>query len=441
MRVMFFKIQNAFDSHCHFLATGQVASGLSLKNLKSAEDVKNLKIQKNYFQNNWLVGFGWDQNSWTPSRFPNSTILDSYFPNYPVFFSRADGHASWVNTAGINELKKKGYDFFKDLIGGKIERDLCGQPTGILFDQAHIAALALLPSFNEIQIRQFLQQAQFLFNRGGFTHARDLSMTLNNWHHLLAMADKKELTMCLEGFVTVESLTDLPRVFEEIKFMKENPNPFLRIQGVKLFLDGSLGSKTAFISLDYLDQKSSGQLCWDLKNVKEVLKLTWQKGFDFAAHAIGDEAVHQAVQIARSVSSEGTLGRLHLEHVQIIRPATIPLMKSLHVTCHMQPCHWLSDHAWLKNIVASDLVKNSFSWESLRKNKIALQFGSDSPIEPTSLLNNYQALMQSATSGWPALNADWTSFHSHPDKKWTNSFTELTDEKIIQVHFNGEPLF
>lgn len=439
---MFFKIPNAFDSHCHFLATGQVALGLSLINLKSPEDVQNLKIQPHHYQGSWLVGFGWDQNQWQKKEFPDVSKLDKYFPTTPVFFSRNDGHASWINSSGLNELKKNDYDFTVDPPGGKIEKDKNGNPTGMLFDQAHINALVKLPKFEDQQNKKFILKSQAIFNQGGFTHVRDLSMTLATWQILSGLADKKELTVCVEGFVTIESLADLTMVLEEIQRLKNAANPYLRMQGIKLFLDGSLGSKTAFLSQNYLSvnsgAKSCGKLCWEMEDVKKALIFAWTKKLDFAVHTIGDEAAHQVVKLARSISGEGLLGRLHMEHVQILRPETIQMMKPLHITCHMQPCHWLSDHTWLKDVIPDGLLKHSFPWESLRKNKIQLQFGSDSPIEVPSLIRNSQALKESALLGWPKFAADWIPFHSHPDKTWIPSHTEFSEEKIIQVYFNGD---
>ncbi len=438
---MFFKIPNAYDSHCHFEATGQVASLLSLKNLKSAEDIKNLKIENTHHQEQWLVGFGWDQNQWADPSFPTKNTLDKMFPQMPVFFSRADGHASWINSAAITQFEKMGYNFLTDPAGGQISKDVSGRPNGLLFDQAHIQALQLLPAHSLMQRRNFILNAQKIFNTGGFTHVRDLSMTWSTWQILSEMVSKKELTVCIESFVTVENLSDLGRVLEDIQKMKNNPSSQLRIQGVKLFLDGSLGSKTAYLSKNYLDSDSRGLLSWDFSDVKKVIEQTWQNGFELAVHTIGDEAAHQVVVLAREVSASGILGRLHLEHVQILRPETIQLMKPLHVVCHMQPCHWLSDHQWLAKVLPSDLVKNSFPWEALRRNKIPVQFGSDSPIEPASLLLNHKALVQSARFGVPEFNSDWMKHHKHADTAWTNSWTELSAEKIQQVYFDGQALF
>ncbi len=419
---MFFKIPNAFDSHCHFLATGQIAAGLSLRKLNSAHDVKDLKIEPHHYQGKWLVGFGWDQNQWPTKAFPDQKILDEVFGATPVLFSRVDGHASWLNTAAAKELKlKEGFD-------------------GTLFDTDHIQALMKLPAFTTEQIKKFAKISQRLFNVGGFTHVRDLSMTWDTWQALAQMANENELTVCIESFVTVEGVGDFSRALSEVKLMQQAPNRLLRIQGIKLFLDGSLGSKTAYVSKNYLNSSSCGILNWELDDVKLIMKKTWQSDLQFAVHTIGDEAVHQVVKMAREISAEGIVGRLHLEHVQTLRPETIQLMKPLHVTCHMQPCHWLSDSLWLKDVLPTELLEKTFSWEALRKNKIPIQFGSDAPIETTSLINNHKALVQSAEAGWPKLNGDWTKFHAHPDVAWTNSWTECSTEKVLQVYFNGQPL-
>lgn len=434
-------IENCYDSHTHFWATGQVAEGLKLNGLKSAEDVKSLEVKKTYFRDNWLVGFGWNQNNWSESKFPNKTILDEVFPDIPVFFSRVDGHASWLNSKAISVLQILGYDFNTNPAGGIIERDLRGEPTGILLDQAHINALISLPDFSPAQNQSFFQKSQSIFNRAGFTHVRDLSMTLEYWQILKKMEDAKTLTLCLDAFITAENLADLDRVLGEIEKIKNENSLQIRVHGVKIFIDGSLGSKTAFISKKYLNSESQGLLIWQYGDIKELIKRSWQAGLQVAIHTIGDSAVHAAVGAAREISAGGTAGRLHLEHVELLRPETIVWMKPLHITCHLQPCHWLSDSPWIQKSLAPDLIKNLFPWEILRKNKIPFNFGSDSPIEAPSLYSNKLALEQSIKWGIPALNADWKLYHSHPDKNWMKSRTEVENDKVKQVYFNNVALF
>lgn len=430
------KIINCYDSHTHFWATGQVAEGLKLNHLKNENEIRTLEIKKNHYRADWIVGFGWNQNNWPDKKFPDKKILDEVFAHTPVFFSRVDGHASWINSQAILALKKLGYNFNADPDGGLIERDSFGNPTGLLFDQAHINALMLLPDFSAIQNQSFFKTAQTIFNQAGFTHIRDLSMNLNFWKILKKMEEDKILTVCIDAFVTVESLSDLNRVLAEIENIKKMSAGQIRLHGVKIFIDGSLGSKTAFLSQNYLLSGSHGILIWPFENIKELIKRSWLAGLQISIHTIGDQAAHTAVCAAREISAEGIVGRLHLEHVQILNHETILMMKPLHIVCHMQPCHWLSDHTWLKQTINDELVHNLFQWEMLRKNKIPTFFGSDSPIEEPSIFNNKKALIESANWGVPRLMADWKGYHSHPDSNWMKSFTEIENDKIVQVYFN-----
>lgn len=417
------QIHNCYDSHTHFSATGQVALGLQLQSLSSAAAIDELRILPEYYRGHWITGFGWDQ-----IEFPNEKILDQVFPETPVLFSRADGHTSWINSKAYHELVSLGF---------KLQS---ANFNGILQEQDHIKALTLLPNFTDIQQKSFLVESQKIFNQAGFTHVRDLSMNLNTWNLLSQLQREKNLTVCLDTFVTSENLSHLDQVFSEISEMQKNPCPQLKIHGVKIFIDGSLGSKSAYLSENYLGSNSSGVLTWSLKDIKTLMTQVWQKGLDVAVHTIGDQAVHEVVQIARQISADGILGRLHLEHVEVLRPETIQLMKPLHITCYLQPCHWLSDEKWLKQILPKTLLSNIFQWELLRKNKIPFFFGSDSPIEKPSLWNTQKALLQSAEYNVPTLQADWTNYHSHPDANWNKGLTELSDEKVEQVYLNGESL-
>lgn len=436
----FQKIINCYDSHTHFWATGQVAEGLTLNHLTSAEDVLKLSLLPHHQRQNWIVGFGWNHLNWSSQALPNKTLLDRLNSQQPLFFSRVDGHASWLNSKALSELKLRGYDFSKDPVGGRIERDLAGEPTGILFDQAHIQALLMLPDFSPQLHRHFFSASQNIFNKAGFTHVRDLSMNSFFWNILREMEDQKKLTVCVESFVTAENLSQLEDVLKEIKILQADQSQQLRVMGVKIFIDGSLGSKTAYISQNYLGTSQNGVLIWPYEDIKTLIETAWRAGQHVAIHTIGDQASAMAVKAAREVSANGILGRLHLEHVQILSHETLQMMKPLHVTCYMQPCHWLSDSPWLKSVLPESLVKNLFQWELLRKNKIPFFFGSDSPIERPSLFDNSKALIQSSAWGVPKLQADWISYHQHPDRNWCPSHTEIDEESVRQVYFNGQSL-
>lgn len=432
-----YQIKNCFDSHTHFLATGETQLGLSLNFMRSENAVSEIQIKPEYLRSDWLVGFGWDQNLWPEKKMPHLKTLDQYFPDRPVFFSRVDGHSSWINSKAISALTKMGFNFEKEIVGGKIHRDENGF-TGILSEQAHIKALLMLPPFSEATIEKFCLAAMKKFNSGGFTHIRDLSMNSGLWKTLCKIQNAGLQTVCIDSFVTAESVTDLNRAFIDYEECKKNHNPYLKMHGLKIFVDGSLGSKSAYLSENYLYEKHSGMLIWTESDIKQAIQFCWSKKIEIAIHVIGDQAVHVVALAAREVSAAGLEGKIHLEHVQILRPETLSLLKPLHVTIHMQPCHWLSDHLWLENNLQKSLLKNIFQWQRINKNKIPLFFGSDSPIEDTALLLNKNALDLSQKNKIPPIDSNWMQHHTHPQIDWTSSETIFNDEKIISVVFDGK---
>ena len=417
--------------------------GLSLNFMRTDNSVSEIKIKPEYLRGNWLVGFGWDQNQWLNQQLPHLKTLDQFFPDRPVFFSRVDGHSSWINSAAMREFEKQGYDFSADITGGKIHRDQNGF-TGILSDQAHIKALMLLPSFSDSQVENFCLTSMKIFNQAGFTHVRDLSMNSHLWKILCKIQTAGQQTICIDGFITAESVSDLPRAFSEYLDCEKNKNPYLRIHGLKIFVDGSLGSKTAYLSENYLNENHSGLISWSNSEIQQAIKFCWSKKIAIAVHVIGDQAVHQVALAARVVSSKGFEGKIHLEHVQLLRPETLSILKSLHVTIHMQPCHWLSDHLWLDQALSENSMSYLFQWQKIVKNKIPLHFGSDSPIEKTSLLNNKKAIEESPNLNPKVriqkLESDFKAYHAHPDSAWTRSKTIFNDEQVIEVFFDSKKI-
>lgn len=437
---MLLKIPRLYDSHTHFLATGQVNQGLSLFSLKNPEDIGLIPIREEYFRGEWLVGFGWNENNWSSAQKPTRQILDRFFPDRPVFFSRADGHSSWLNSMALQKLGMLGKtrSEWPDPEGGRIERDEQGLPSGVLSDAAHMMVFPQLPPFTEAQTKAFVKRSISIFNQSGFTHVRDMSCTSSLWQVMHQIQSQGELTLAYEGNFTLENRNELDATLGECLAAKKDKTDRLRVLGLKIFYDGSLGSETALLSKPYGGAASGNQglITWNLSDVKEVMIQSWQNGLEFSVHTIGDEAAHQIVKLAREVSAQGHVGRLNLEHVQVLRPETIQLMKPLHVKCHMQPCHWLSDRAWLPQKLGS-LYQYAFPWESLRLSKIPLFFGSDTPIEKPSFFDNKKALELSAGEGIKALQGDAQSFHSHPDAQFMNSITTFDDDNVLDITIEG----
>lgn len=418
---MLYKIPRLYDSHGHFLATGQFAAGLHLGHLGKAEDLSLVDgTNPSYWRGDWLVGFGWDDETWPAP--PDKILLDQLFPHRAVFLARKDGHRSWVNSKALEYFGIK-------------------SATGILAEKDHLRAWDQLPDYTKSQQRAHILSACREYNRGGFTHVRDLTCSESLWNLLVEMSDSKELTVALEENYTTHDLDDLEKTLSLCLQAKKAETPYLRMKGIKLFYDGSLGSKTAYLSQPYYGRKEEGQgvPLWPLKDVEEVIKKTWSAGLEFSVHVIGDQAAHDMVALARKVSAEGFVGRLNLEHAQMLRPETIQMMKPLHVRCHMQPCHWLSDQVWLKEKLA-DLYRYVFPWEALRLAQIPISFGCDAPVEPPSFWRNKKALDESVAAGIKKFNGDISFVHSHPDKAFADSYSVIENSVVKEIVFDGRPL-
>lgn len=413
---MHFRIPRLYDSHTHFLATGEGASMLKLQSLQKADEVRQLIVRPENFRGKWLIGFGWSADL-----IPHKNILDGVFSQEPVFFCRADGHASWLNSIALQILG--------------IESS-----TGLLLEKEHFEAWSRLPMAGDEQRRQIIHKACASYNRAGFTHVRDMDGSEDLWNLLSSMEERGDLTLAVESNFTFHDLNQFEKALSMALQTKKHETGLLRSQGVKFFYDGSLGAETALISVPYRGVSDSyGEVRWSLSDVEEILKKTWACHLEVSVHAIGDEAAHRIVQIARKVSAQGYVGRLNLEHVEILRPETIQMMKPLHVRCHMQPCHWWSDKAWLKEKVG-DLYQYCFPWEALRAAQIPVTFGCDSPVTEPSFVANKNALEDSAQAKIRRFKGDLRIHHAHPDPTYADSYSIIENDEVKEVIFCGKSI-
>lgn len=439
------EIHRCYDSHLHLQATGALQASLNLFSLTSLEQLADLEIKSDFLRDEWLIGFGWDQHRFSNQQYPTAQDLDKYFSDRPVAFTRADGHATWLNTGA---LKKTGYwnttaDQRPDPFGGKILRDAYGYPTGIFIDLAKIEVDQHIPTHSAEEKKLHLKTAASFLNQRGFTHIRDMSGSLEQWQILRELQDRKDVRLYVEQNFTCENLEDFNRTLSEAQMADKDKNNYLRVAGIKVYLDGALGSEGAFLSQGYQQNSDiNGLLLWPEKELKEVIQRTWQAKFPLAIHAIGDAAADIIINICEELQSSGISGKLNLEHGQLLRPETISKMKKLNTHVHMQPCHFLSDRQWLKTKLAG-MYQYVFPWAQLQNNSIPITWGSDSPIELPSLKNNYTALLQSPDEGIQAYSGPWHLPHQHPDIQWGEACKTVVNSEveIQKVYFDKEILF
>ena len=435
-------IQRCYDSHTHLLATGQMLATLHLKGLRKPSDLSQLSLEPSFFRGDWLIGFGWDQHLFPEGKFPTRFDLDYLFPDKPVAFSRVDGHALWVNSRALQicELLKPVKDW-KLPPGAQAFEDSKGSPTGILIDRAMELIFAKIPPESFSDKKSFLLGAVKKFNRAGFTHIRDMSGNKEQWDALRALENANDLTAYLDQNFSFERPEDFKSALQLCEETAAEGSKKIKVRGVKFYLDGALGSEGAALSQNYSGSESRGLLLWSHEQMKDWIQQTWSKKFEVSIHALGDQAAENVARAATEVWQSGQRGILNIEHAEVMRTETVAAFQKMHVNVHMQPCHWLSDREWLKNKLGN-LSQFGFPWHEVSKAGMKLSWGSDSPIEEPDLLSNRRALSLSAESGILPYENSWWKPHEHPLPSWgENCVTEIEDDQIISVTFDGEPLF
>lgn len=430
------RIDACFDSHVHWAATGEFSQRLDLSGLSSADDVLTLNPQPAQFRGEWLLGFGWDESGWKEP--PHRRVLDKSFPTTPVAFSRCDGHALWLNSEALRRSGLLHGSGTAEVKGGRVDRDTSGEATGVVVDQACEVVRAVMPALSAFEMRRHLLKGVRIFNEAGFTHIRDMTCDELQWSEAVRLDQSGLLTLAVEEYFHLKEVARLEDVLRLALEARSVNSPNLRVKGIKIFLDGALGSEGAWLSRCYHGREHRGTRLWQDDEMKEVLQAAWRAGLEVAVHAIGDQAVDEVVDIALELKHSGVGGHLHIEHGELIRPATIEKMKTLPVICHMQPAHWLTDRAWLGQ-KTGELAAYAFPWRRLQEAGVEFDFGSDAPIEPPDVKRTIQALRESAEAGVPRLLGSPASHLAHGDPAWApNSFTIFEDEIPRQVVFRGE---
>jgi predicted amidohydrolase YtcJ len=413
-------IERAFDSHAHWFLTGERRAAWSLSGLGAADEILRVEVPDTARRGDWIVGVGWDQNNWRNGEFPSLEEIDRRFPDQPVALTRVDFHALWVNSAALNRA---------------------GLPlrSAVLRDQEMDPVQRLVPEPTRSQKIDWLEQAQWEFLRGGFTHVREMTFTDELWDLARELEDRGRLKIFVEACFFSEGDEGYRQATESALRARRQTSDHLRGGSVKIFVDGALGSEGAFLSEDYGSGSGRGSLLMSREQIERAMRHVWSAGLGVAVHAIGDEAAHIVVQAAQAVYGTGTRGRLEIEHAQLLRPETLSLMRGLEVVCHFQPCHWLSDRHWFDDKIPV-LKKHAFRWADLEERELPFFFGSDSPIEPARLALTVAALEGSARAGIRPLVGDWRRHHSYPDPQFGSGSRTSIDAagRVIEVFTAGE---
>lgn len=357
------------DSHIHLEGLADRKVTVDLTGAPSlAEALKRVRESaKQLPRGSWVVGSGWYNDAWTDPAFPTREALDKAVAGRPAYMRRKDGHSAWVSSAALSAA---GIDrASEDPAGGRIDRDELGEPTGILRETAMSLVSALLPAETDSELDAAMARVLDDLARFGVTavHSMDSARGLGSLQRLSA-----------RGPLPVRVTYNLPAAdlghAERIGVRSGWGDPSLRIWGVKAFLDGSLGSRTA----EMLDGSGTARLAQP--ELVELVTRCAQAELNVCLHAIGDGAVRRAIDALTPLRGAWTMWRPRIEHAQCVHPRDMPRMAKANIIASMQPIHAVADRE-LADATWPAVTSYAYAWRALEKAGVRLAFGSDAPVE------------------------------------------------------------
>lgn len=400
------------DAHAHLYGLGEEEITLQLIGSTSIDDVlgrlrDHLSAQKG---ETWIRGRGWDQNDWNEKLFPRKEDLDAIISSRPVFLSRIDGHAVWVNSRALEISGITGET--PDPEGGRILRDENGEATGILLDNAIELVRRHIPPATVPEILAAYRSAIARCLALGITGIHDMGMHARGIEAIRMMIAQNEFPFHLIAYIDDEN----PETWESLLHRGRQVigNSQLTLAGLKLYADGALGSRGAWLLEEYADDPGNrGIAIVDEKVIAYEAARALPAGLQICVHAIGDAAVRRALDAYEAALTmyPPSPYPLRIEHAQVISMEDIPRFASLGVVPSMQPTHCTSDMTWAEARLGARRVQVAYPWNTLILSGAYIPGGSDFPVErPDPLAGIYAAAFRMDAEGRPASQAHIDTF-------------------------------
>ncbi|MGJ8477330.1 amidohydrolase [Sphingobium yanoikuyae] len=394
-------IPGLIDAHGHVMGLGLSLITLDLSDTKSLAEAQ-AKIRA-YAQENtgrkWIIGTGWNQETWGLGRFPTAAELDAAVGDIPVWLERIDGHAGWANSAAIRAAGVSATT--KAPTGGRIEM-AAGKPAGVFVDKAMDLIQKVVPAPAPKDRDNALEKAQRALLAVGITGIADMGTSIEDWQAFRRSADRGALRVRimsyaygLDNMVLIAGPEPTPWLYDD----------HLRMGGIKLLLDGALGSRGAWLKADYSDAPGQrGLPMIPSTQLRNIMSRAAMDNFQVAVHAIGDAANGEILDAIQEMSDTYSGDRRwRVEHAQIIDPADLPRFARYGTIASMQPVHETSDWRMATARLGEARLKGAYAWKAMLDNKVPLAFGSDVPVEsPNPFPGIAAAMSRQDARGEPA---------------------------------------
>ena len=395
-----FLMPGFIDNHVHFFQGGAALASVDLRDASTRDEftARIAEYAATLPAGRWVLNGNWDHTLWG-GELPHRDWIDPDTADTPVFVMRLDGHMGLANTAAL-ELAGISAETAAPA-GGEIIRDASGQPTGVLKDNAMNLLAAAIPEPTADEMLDMFALAQDHALSVGLTQVHAVTANPSEWSrldHLRAAQRAGLMKIRVHAYLPISHWEALSGVVAA----DGHGDDLLRWGGLKGFVDGSLGSATAWFHEPFLDNPdNSGFPLTDPADLETLMQNADTAGRRLAIHAIGDRAIDQLIGDMRAIAGEDIASRrFRIEHFQHPSQAAIEAAAASGIVASMQPYHAIDDGRWLEDAIGRERARTTYAFRSILDSGGILTFGSDWPVAPLSpLLGVYAAVARSTLDG------------------------------------------
>ncbi|WP_337860053.1 amidohydrolase family protein [Ferroplasma sp.] len=376
------------DSHDHFTLTSlKLKYQIDFSSVRSFDDFKQILIEnKDKIIHGWLQGYGINEYNMKEKRLPDKKIIDEIYSDIPVFITQMTEHYGISNSRAmeIANIEKN----TESPPNSKIGRFSDGNPNGILYEaNAMDLVKRKIPEYNKEDYVEAIRFGSEQYINFGISAVKDIGGTgkdINEETRINAineLAERNELKLRIAIALPVYSINDVKKKIELSKMVKENK--IVKFAGFKMFLDGSILSKTAWMKNFYADgQDNKGISLWDLEQFKKALQELSGTGHPVSIHVIGDKAIETALDCIEELNNAGKASKYNLIHCYKLNGEIINRIKRLNVNIETQLAFLYFIGDAISDNIGPDQSKCLFPLRTLMEKKIHVSNGSDSPVTP-----------------------------------------------------------
>lgn len=383
------------DTHVHFATGGSSLASVQLRDARTTEAFvqRIADYARTLAPGEWILDGAWDHENWG-GELPTRDWIDAQTPENPVWVYRLDGHMALANSLA---LEMAGVDAdTPDIDGGEIVRDADGRPTGVLKDNAMMLVGDVVPPPGDLQLERQIRAAMDYVASHGVTTVHDMG---DNFASIAAYRRLHDAGEMKTRIYAVVPLSEWETLRDEVE-ANGRGDAWLRVGGVKGFMDGSLGSHTAAFFEPFTDAPDDrGLLINDPADMRRWIAGADAAGLHVMVHAIGDRAIAELLDIYLEVAeAHGERDRrFRIEHAQHIRPADIPRFATQEVIASMQPYHAIDDGRWADRVVGTKRSETTYAFRALIDAGAHVAFGSDWFVAPAVPLEGIYAAVTRRT--------------------------------------------